>query len=156
MLTGHPLSNKRPFRRKKYPTFSDGRCQHNSVVHGNRPYAFWISGCSTSYFLFLPLTTLRIESQQVVSVLLTRGRLSLPQIHRYTQLKPRIARASILVLVQHNLLWHAQSDDGVEAFEFNVDECLARLRFGKVVFMAQQLFGKVVSLIQRSFVTFIE
>ncbi|EKM82848.1 hypothetical protein AGABI1DRAFT_68847 [Agaricus bisporus var. burnettii JB137-S8] len=79
---------------------------------------------------------------QVVSVLLTRGRLSLPQILRYTQLKPRIARASILALVQHNLLWHAQSDEGTEVFEFNVDECLMRLRFGKFVHMAQQLFGK--------------
>lgn len=97
---------------------------------------------------FCCLTTLRIESQQVVSVLLTRGRLSLPQILRYTQLKPRIARASILALVQHNLLWHAQSDEGTEVFEFNVDECLMRLRFGKIVHMAQQLFGKAVSLLQ--------
>lgn len=123
-------------------------------MHGNRPCAFWISDCSTSHFSISASDNLtnRIESQQVVSVLLTRGRLSLSQIHRYTQLRPRIARASILVLVQHNLLWHAQSEDGMEVFEFNVDECLARLRFGKVVFMAQQLFGKAVSLLQRSFV----
>ncbi|KAF9452851.1 hypothetical protein P691DRAFT_659952 [Macrolepiota fuliginosa MF-IS2] len=85
---------------------------------------------------FGPLTA------QVVSILLTRGRLPLPQIVRYTQLKPRVARASILVLVQQNLLWHAQSDDGTEVFEVNVDECLMRLRYGKVVFLAQELFGK--------------
>lgn len=83
----------------------------------------------------------------MVSILLTRGRLPLIQIVRYTQLKPRVVRASILVLVQQNLLWHAQNDDGTEIFEVNVDECLMRLRFGKVVFLAQQLFGKAVSLV---------
>jgi DNA-directed RNA polymerase III subunit RPC3 len=30
----------------------------------------------------------------------------------------------------------------------NVDECLMRLRFGKVVFLARQLFGRAVSLNQ--------
>lgn len=54
-------------------------------------------------------------------------------------------RASILVLVQHNLLWHAKSDDGMAVFEINLDECLMRLRFGKVVYLAQQLFGQAVS-----------
>ncbi|KAF5358490.1 hypothetical protein D9756_001738 [Leucocoprinus leucothites] len=85
---------------------------------------------------FGPLTA------QVVSILLIRGRLPLPQIVRYTQLKPRTVRASILVLVQHNLLWHAKSDDETEVFEVNVDECLMRLRFGKAVFLARQLFGQ--------------
>ncbi|KAJ3572802.1 hypothetical protein NP233_g2846 [Leucocoprinus birnbaumii] len=88
------------------------------------------------YTHFGPLTA------QIVSILLTRGRLPLPQIVRYTQLKPRTVRASILVLVQHNILWHAKSDDGTEVFEVNVDECLMRLRFGKAVFLAQQLFGQ--------------
>lgn len=81
----------------------------------------------------------------MVSTLLTRGRLPLPQIVRYTRLKSRVVQASILVLIQQNLLWHAQGDDGMEAFEVNVDECLMRLRFGKVVFLSQQLFGKEVS-----------
>ncbi|KAL9714963.1 RNA polymerase III subunit C82 [Leucoagaricus gongylophorus] len=79
---------------------------------------------------------------RIVSTLLTRGRLPLPQIVRYTQLKPRTVRESILVLVQHNVLWHAKSDDGTAFFEVNVDECFMRLRFGKVVFLARQLFGQ--------------
>jgi len=54
-------------------------------------------------------------------------------------------RESILVLVQHNILWHAKSDDGTAFFEVNVDECFMRLRFGKVVFLARQLFGQAVS-----------
>ncbi|KXN90490.1 DNA-directed RNA polymerase III subunit RPC3 [Leucoagaricus sp. SymC.cos] len=80
---------------------------------------------------------------QVVSTLLTRGRLPLPQIVHYSQLKPRIVRASILVLVQHNLLWHARNNGGAEVFEVNVDECFMRLRLGKIVFLARQLFGNV-------------
>ncbi|KAI0273832.1 hypothetical protein BC834DRAFT_855789 [Gloeopeniophorella convolvens] len=77
----------------------------------------------------------------VVSVLLSRGRLSFPQIVRYSVLKPRTVRAAILALVQHNVLWHATSDDGGEIFEVNTDECLTRLRFGKYVWLAEQHFG---------------
>jgi DNA-directed RNA polymerase III subunit RPC3 len=76
----------------------------------------------------------------VASVLLTRGRLPLSQIVRFSSLKPRIARASILVLVQHNLVWHSTSDGEGEVLEFNVDECLTRLRFGRYVWLAHMCF----------------
>ncbi|KAI0282164.1 hypothetical protein BGY98DRAFT_956058 [Russula aff. rugulosa BPL654] len=77
----------------------------------------------------------------VASTLLTRGRLSFPQLVRYSQLKPRTVRAAILVLVQHNILWHATSEDEGEVFEVNIDECLTRLRFGRYVWLAEQRFG---------------
>ena len=80
----------------------------------------------------------------MASALLTHGRLGLPQILRLTKLKPRIVRASILVLVQHNLLWHAQSDDEGQVFEINVEECLMRLRYGRYVWLAGQLYGEAV------------
>lgn len=53
-------------------------------------------------------------------------------------------RASVLVLVQHNILWHTVSEDGNEVFEVNVDDCLARLRFGRYVQQAEELLGKAV------------
>ncbi|KAJ6547130.1 RNA polymerase III subunit RPC82-domain-containing protein [Mycena capillaripes] len=84
---------------------------------------------------FGPLTA------NVASVLLTRGRLTLPQVVRFTALRPRTVRASVLVLVQHNVLWHAQSEDEGEVFEVNIEECLLRLRFGRFVWQAGQLFG---------------
>ncbi|KAI0048205.1 hypothetical protein FA95DRAFT_1582316 [Auriscalpium vulgare] len=84
---------------------------------------------------FGPLTS------TIVSTLLSRGRLSLPQLIRYTSIKPRTVRASILVLVQHNILWHATSDDDGEVFEVNIDECLTRLRFGRFVWQAGHQFG---------------
>ena len=67
----------------------------------------------------------------------------LAYIIRFSGLKPRTVRAAILVLVQHNILWHAQSDEG-EVLEINTDECLTRLRFGRYVWQAEQLFGKAV------------
>ncbi|KAI0709018.1 RNA polymerase III subunit RPC82-domain-containing protein [Earliella scabrosa] len=86
--------------------------------------------------VFGPLTA------TVASVLLTHGRLGLPQLIRFSKLKPRVVRASILVLVQHNLLWHAQSDDEGEVFEMNMEECLMRLRYGRYVWLAEQLYGR--------------
>lgn len=76
----------------------------------------------------------------VASALLTRGRLSLAQLIRYTMMKPRTVRATILVLVQHNILWHSNTEEG-EMLEFHTLECLMRLRFGRFVWQAEQLFG---------------
>ncbi|KAH9079226.1 hypothetical protein EDB83DRAFT_2341490 [Lactarius deliciosus] len=80
-------------------------------------------------------------TSNVVSTLLSRGRLPFPQLVRYSNLKPRTVRAAILVLIQHNILWHATSEDGGEVFEVNTNECLARLRFGRYVWLAEQCFG---------------
>ncbi|THH10267.1 hypothetical protein EW145_g1436 [Phellinidium pouzarii] len=89
--------------------------------------------------------------QKVALTLLTRGRLSLLQLTRFTALKTRSVRAAVLILIQQNLLWHAQSDDDGEVVEFNTDECLLRLRFGRYIWLAEQLFGsaaaEIVSLI---------
>jgi DNA-directed RNA polymerase III subunit RPC3 len=54
------------------------------------------------------------------------------------------------VLVQHNVLWHAQTEDE-EAVEVNVEECLMRLRFGKFIWLTTQIFGKAVWLILSSY-----
>ncbi|KAG1749093.1 RNA polymerase III subunit RPC82-domain-containing protein [Suillus paluster] len=84
---------------------------------------------------FGPLTA------NVASALLTRGRLSLVQLIRYTRMKPRIVRAAILVLVQQNILWHSKTEEEGDMLEFNTLECLMRLRFGRFVWQAEQLFG---------------
>ncbi|KAI6043039.1 RNA polymerase III subunit RPC82-domain-containing protein [Pisolithus marmoratus] len=88
---------------------------------------------------FGPLTT------NVATALLRRGRLSFPQLLRYTRLKPRTVRATILVLVQHNLLWHAQTDEDGEALEFNTAECLKRLRFGRYVWLVENMLGNAAA-----------
>lgn len=84
----------------------------------------------------------------MASVLLTKGRLPFPQIVRLASLKPRTARASILVLIQHNLLWHSKGDDGREVFEINTDECIMRLRFGYFIWLSDQLYGALVRILR--------
>ncbi|KIM57099.1 hypothetical protein SCLCIDRAFT_1219780 [Scleroderma citrinum Foug A] len=81
----------------------------------------------------------------VATVLLHRGRLSFQQIVRYTRIKPRTVRTAILVLVQQNILWHAQTEDEGEVLEFNTMECLMRLRFGRYIWLAEHLFGTTAS-----------
>ncbi|KAF7796893.1 hypothetical protein EIP86_008078 [Pleurotus ostreatoroseus] len=83
--------------------------------------------------------------QTVAAVLLHRGRLPLQQIIRFSGLKPRTVRAAIIVLVQHNILWHAQSDAEGEVLEVNTDECLMRMRYGRYVWQAEQLYGKAAA-----------
>ena len=74
-----------------------------------------------------------------------RGRLSLSQLARFSLLRTRVARACVLVLVQQNVLWHATEDD-VEVFEVNIEECLMRSRFGQFVWQAEDLMGPEVWL----------
>ncbi|KAG1759672.1 RNA polymerase III subunit RPC82-domain-containing protein [Suillus occidentalis] len=87
---------------------------------------------------FGPLTA------NVASALLTRGRLSLAHLIRYTMMKPRTVRAAILILVQQNILWHSNTEEEGDMLEFNTLECLMRLRFGRYVWQAEQLFGPSV------------
>ena len=91
--------------------------------------------------------TLTCNAQQTVaSALLTRGRLNLGQIARFTSLKPRTIRAAVIVLFQQNLLWRSSADEEKEVLEFSVDECLTRLRFGRYVWWAEKKCGSLVSL----------
>ena len=82
----------------------------------------------------------------MAEALATRGRLSFREIAFFTKLKPRIIRGAIIVLVQHNLLWHSNSD-GDEIFELIAEDCFMRLRFGKYVQIAQDLLGDEVSVL---------
>jgi DNA-directed RNA polymerase III subunit RPC3 len=82
--------------------------------------------------------------QTVASALLTRGRLNLIQIVQFTSLKHRTVRAAVLVLFQQNLLWRSSAGEEKEVLEFNVDECLTRLRFGRYVWWAEKKCGALV------------
>ncbi|EJT98368.1 hypothetical protein DACRYDRAFT_57600 [Dacryopinax primogenitus] len=85
---------------------------------------------------------------EIGRVLLSRGRLPLPLIARLTRLKPRTVRACLIVLIQHNVVWFAESDGedgegprGDTFYEVNVEEVCMRLRFGKFVEIAADVFG---------------
>lgn len=72
--------------------------------------------------------------------------MTFPQLVRYTRMKPRTVRAAVLVLVQHNILWHALTDDEGEVLELNTTECLMRLKFGRYVWIAENLIGGAVRI----------
>jgi DNA-directed RNA polymerase III subunit RPC3 len=83
--------------------------------------------------------------QKVANALLNRGRLQLPTLIRFTGLKPSLVRASLVALIQHNIVWHAEDAVDGEVVEIDWEECLARLRFGKVLAIAKERFGTPVS-----------
>jgi DNA-directed RNA polymerase III subunit RPC3 len=66
------------------------------------------------------------------------------QLSREVQMKPQTLRAAVIVLVQHNILWHASTPEGTEILEINIDECIARLYFGKYIWLARETLGHQV------------
>jgi len=60
------------------------------------------------------------------------------------KMKPQTLRAAVLVLVQHNVLWHAEAADGTEVLEINTEECIARLYFGSYIHSAKEAFSSEV------------
>ncbi|PWN46203.1 hypothetical protein IE81DRAFT_355103 [Ceraceosorus guamensis] len=62
----------------------------------------------------------------------------------------RLIQQTLLVLIQHNVCWHTDTDDlekesnyeGTEYFEINPDAVLPRLRFGRYIETAQEEFGE--------------
>lgn len=81
----------------------------------------------------------------VGSVLLSRGRLSYSTLLRLVPrtLSQRVVMASILVLVQHNCLYHfLDEEDGQEYFETNLAEILQRRKFGTYLSLSRELWGK--------------
>ncbi|TIC04127.1 hypothetical protein E3Q17_00594 [Wallemia mellicola] len=69
---------------------------------------------------------------KVGQTVLEYGRLPLPLISRYAEIKAKQVRAALLILIQHNCMWHCQTDND-EFFETNADEILARIRFGRYI-----------------------
>jgi RNA polymerase III subunit RPC82 helix-turn-helix domain len=122
-----------------------GRCSHCTSLCSDNTFALRPSDSCEPSTLSYRFLLFNEAYQSIASVLLTRGRLPLVQLVRITSLKSRLVRASILVLIQHNLLWHAHTEDDGEVFEVNVEECLMRMRLGKFVLKAEELFGPTVN-----------
>lgn len=77
--------------------------------------------------------------------LLARGRLRLTDISRATHLQPRVIANALLILIQHNIVWHCESEAGMELYEINWNEILHRLRYGRYLSISRELFGEEVS-----------
>ncbi|KAG8863734.1 RNA polymerase III subunit C82 [Tulasnella sp. 330] len=85
---------------------------------------------------------------KVSSTLLLRGRLPLSHLIRLSGVPPKDARHALLILIQHNIVWHSQSDPESEGggdvnYEINWEEPVARLRFGTYLSILGERLGEV-------------
>jgi DNA-directed RNA polymerase III subunit RPC3 len=84
----------------------------------------------------------------VASTLLNRGRLGVTAVSRLSAVSRNNTLAAVLLLVQHNLvLSNGESLLGTgeeELYEFDVQECLMRLRWSKILSLTEEKLGPVV------------
>lgn len=82
-------------------------------------------------------------------MLLTKGRLPLATIARFTKLPLKTVRESLVVLMQHNVCHYAEVQEGLRHvcyYSVNQDEILMRLRIGRVIYWSGEWLGKEVSI----------
>ncbi|KAK9685552.1 RNA polymerase III subunit C82, partial [Basidiobolus ranarum] len=97
--------------------------------------------------------------ERVASVLIQKGRLTSSDIYHFTKLKPADVRQSLIVLLQHHLIYYADDLSNkvtTTYYEANVPEVLLRLRIGTMLCMIEKEFGKeghliVLTLFTRGF-----
>ncbi|KAK9765015.1 RNA polymerase III subunit C82 [Basidiobolus ranarum] len=90
--------------------------------------------------------------ERVGTILVKKGRLPLNQIKVLAKVSLRQVRESLLILIQHHLVYHADTGETGATFtyyEANVDEILARLRIGLIINSANEWFGKEGGVIIR-------
>jgi DNA-directed RNA polymerase III subunit RPC3 len=85
-----------------------------------------------------------LTDQRIASTLLNKGRLALFSVHRLSGLPRSTVVASLMILHQHNLLYtngaNLDNEGAEEIYEFNVAECLLRLRWPRILAIAHSLF----------------
>jgi len=85
----------------------------------------------------------------VASTLLHRGRQQISSITHLSALTRTQTLASLIILIQHNLVQSSGAgyyDTGeAEQYEFDVKECLLRLRWGRMLAVMKDRMGDVVS-----------
>ncbi|KAG8901824.1 RNA polymerase III subunit C82 [Tulasnella sp. 403] len=82
---------------------------------------------------------------KVASCLLLRGRLPFAQLVRLSAVPPKDVRLALLILIQHNIVWHCESETDGEVYEINWEEPIARLRFGRYLMIAKENVGEQAS-----------
>ena len=79
---------------------------------------------------------------------MNRGRLTIPNIARLSGVARPTAVAAVLILMQHQLVQcsgEPAESTKEEAYQFNLDECLLRLRWGRILALTQAKLGFIVS-----------
>ncbi|RXK38119.1 hypothetical protein M231_04580 [Tremella mesenterica] len=90
---------------------------------------------------------------RIASTLMNRGRLTCPTLARLSALSRSTTMAALLILMQHHLVQSSgepPDSDKEEAYEFNMDECLLRLRWGRILAMTLDKLGPSATEVIRS------
>jgi DNA-directed RNA polymerase III subunit RPC3 len=83
------------------------------------------------------------KHQRIFATLLSRGRLTLRQLAQETTLNSRHLQLGLVVLIQHNLLYHyVDPATKVAAYEANATTAYSLLRVGKILDVVEQSLGK--------------
>nr|WRH23598.1 DNA-directed RNA polymerase III subunit RPC3 [Naematelia aurantialba] len=91
---------------------------------------------------------------RVSSTLLNRGRLSASALARLSGLPPRLVLGSLVVLIQHHLVLSTGETAKEEQYEFNVEECLLRLRYGRILAVTRERLGEAALEVIRQLIMF--
>lgn len=87
--------------------------------------------------------------QRVASTLLNRGRCSALTVSRLAALPLATTQASLIILLQHHLVGSTggsrRNPPEEEMYEFDIIECLMRLRWGRILALTEKEFGEEVS-----------
>jgi len=90
------------------------------------------------------------QRQTVASVLLTHGRLQIPNIIERSRLTGRQVREALFCMM-HNHIVKFTTQEGISRvstfYNVDLDEVLARARIPKYLWLTQSLFGVEVTLI---------
>ncbi|KAL1923241.1 uncharacterized protein VTP21DRAFT_9617 [Calcarisporiella thermophila] len=82
--------------------------------------------------------------EKVSNVLTNKGRLPLPVIQLFTKLPRKEVRESLVILMQHNLVYYAEVQEGpnlVTYYEADPIQILLRLRFPAILYYTREWFG---------------
>lgn len=80
--------------------------------------------------------------KRIFTLLLRRGRQSIPALAQYTRLPPRHVRHGLAVLIQQNLVYyHVEHDSEITYYEANQDASYFLLRSGKIIEYVRSQYG---------------
>lgn len=81
--------------------------------------------------------------------MLLKGRLALPDIIRFTGLSTRQVKESLVVLVQHGIVYFSEAPEGkIEPTFYSIDpeRIMMRLRMGSILRDVDERYGKEVRM----------
>lgn len=84
----------------------------------------------------------------MASTLLNRGRCTAATVYRLAGISRQTANAALLILIQHNLVGSTGASHRdlpeEDMYEFDVSECLLRLRWPRILALTEQNYGEEV------------